>query len=88
MEGGKGADEIAVQDHGYIVNLRLVWATSDPDTKKYGKIFPSPPKQDLLQSYSNLRSCDLSIQIDIEINRINSPEVNLFIYGQFVLIVQ
>lgn len=25
---------IAVQDHGYVVNLRLVWATYDPDSKK------------------------------------------------------
>lgn len=64
---GTGADRLVVQDHGYIVNLRLVWATYDLDSKKKkDKIFPSPPKQDSLQSYSNLRWCDLSIQIDID----------------------
>lgn len=64
---GTGADGLAVQDHGYIGNLRLVWATYGlTQKKKKDKIVSSPTRQDLLQSYSNLRLCDLSVQIDID----------------------
>lgn len=41
---GTGADRLVVQDHGYIVNLRLVWATYDLDSKKK-KIKYSPLHQ-------------------------------------------